>query len=127
MIFSGLEYDHSFFVRGVLLDKFEGNFIHISADRKVQVALHGLRKKLTKEEIDQLYHDAPVEFEGFTTDRYWAITSFFEMPFFYVFGALIDWWDTHPLNGSIKLSCMLSRNELLSFNHLFMNISLYSS
>jgi len=53
-VFEGIDYDHSFFVRGVLLDKVEGNFVHISADRKVQTAIHGRNKKLTKEEIDKV-------------------------------------------------------------------------
>jgi len=94
-LFEGSSFDPTFLLRGIILDKYNGNFLHLDSNKIVVSASHGTKKTLSQEEIQGIYGTEPLLYLAPTTPQFWCCTSYFEIPFLYVFGLLIDWYDSH--------------------------------
>lgn len=78
-------------IRGVIMDKFKGNFLIIDENRKVIVGIkrwinftlktlyHGNKKQ--SDESIQIDYPEPIDFFGVTNYRYWCFSSFFELAY----------------------------------------------
>jgi HAD superfamily 5'-nucleotidase-like hydrolase len=79
-------YDPEFVVRGLVVDKDQGNVLKMDYFRYVARAYHGLRR-LDSEERNRLYNERPPRYAG---DRFASVDTLFHLPEVYLYVLLID-------------------------------------
>lgn len=94
-----LEYDHSFFIRGLVVDKERGNIIKLDRHKYVKRALHGFTP-LSKEARAQMYDSLTTSGGGFGEPRFAVLDAMFALPDAFLFSSLVEYKDKHP--GQIK-------------------------
>lgn len=90
-----IQYDHSYFIRGLVVDKDRGNIIKLDRHKYVKRALHGF-KVLSKEERADIYDQITKSGGGFTEPRFAALDAMFALPDAYLFGSVVQYKDDHP-------------------------------
>uniref|UniRef100_A0A7S3Z779 5'-nucleotidase n=1 Tax=Lotharella globosa TaxID=91324 RepID=A0A7S3Z779_9EUKA len=81
----GYEYDPTYYVRGLHVDKNRGNILKLDRHKYVKVAYHGF-EKLSKEERMELYSNARHEF---TEPDFQCLDTLFSLPEAYLFSQMI--------------------------------------
>jgi 5'-nucleotidase len=81
-----LLYDHTFVIRGLVVDRAHGNLLKLDRFGQVGRAWHGLRP-LNHETWERLYRNEPVRLRG---DRYAWIDTLFSLPEAWAYAAIIE-------------------------------------
>jgi 5'-nucleotidase len=81
-----LPYDHTFVMRGLVVDRSHGNLLKLDRFGQVGRAWHGLRL-LPHETWQKLYRNEPVRLRG---DRYAWIDTLFSLPEAWAYAAIIE-------------------------------------
>jgi 5'-nucleotidase len=81
-----LPYDHTFVIRGLVVDRAHGNLLKLDRFGQVGRAWHGLRS-LDTEAWHRLYRNEPVRLRG---DRYAWIDTLFSLPEAWAYAAIIE-------------------------------------
>ena len=91
-----LPYDHTFVIRGLVVDRSHGNLLKLDRFGQVGRAWHGLRP-LGHEAWQRLYRNEPVRLRG---DRYAWIDTLFSLPEAWAYAAIIELLESrgHPLD-----------------------------
>lgn len=90
-----MEYDHSFFIRGLVVDKDNGNIIKLDRHKYVKRALHGF-KPLSKDERTSMYDTITTSGGGFSEPRFAVLDAMFALPDAFLFSSIVDYKDNHP-------------------------------
>lgn len=90
-----LEYDHSYFIRGLVVDKYHGNIIKLDRHKYVKRALHGCTP-LTKEKKAEMYDHITLSGGGFGEPRFAVLDAMFALPDAFLFSSVVDYKDKHP-------------------------------
>lgn len=83
---SGIVYDHSFVMRGLVVDKKHGNLLKMDRFNHVGRTFHG-RRELGREERKRLYRDEKIRL---STARYACIDTLFALPEASLYAEIID-------------------------------------
>eukprot|EP00171_Calliarthron_tuberculosum_P012174 IDg12174t1 len=94
-----VQYDHSFFIRGLVVDKIRGNIIKLDRHKYCKRALHGFRT-LGKAERAELYDAITTSGGGYAEPAYAVLDTIFSLPDAFLFASVVDHKDTNP--GSIE-------------------------
>lgn len=89
------EYDHSYFIRGLVVDKEYGNILKLDRHKYVKQALHGF-VELSKHDRADMYDRITRSGGGFGEPRFACLDAMFSLPDAYLFSALIAYKDKHP-------------------------------
>ena len=89
------DYDHSFFIRGLVVDKKMGNIIKLDRHKYVKKALHGFRE-LSKEDRAKLYDQITVSGGGFGEPRFAVLDAMFALPDAFLFSSIVRCKDETP-------------------------------
>lgn len=90
-----VQYDHSFFIRGLVVDKVRGNIIKLDRHKYCKRALHGFRP-LGKSERAEVYDTITASGGGFGEPAFAVLDTIFSLPDAFLFAAVVDHKDTHP-------------------------------
>lgn len=90
-----IEYDHSFFIRGLVVDKQHGNILKLDRHKYVKRVLHGFTP-LTKEKRAQMYDHITTSGGGFAEPRFAVLDAMFALPDAFLFSSVVDYKDKHP-------------------------------
>jgi len=93
-----VEYDHTYFIRGLVVDKARGNIIKLDRHKYCKRALHGF-KMLSKEERSTLYDAATLKGAQYTEPEYAVLDTIFSLPDAFLLCSVISHKDNNP--GSI--------------------------
>jgi HAD superfamily 5'-nucleotidase-like hydrolase len=93
-----LKYDHSFFIRGLVVDKERGNILKLDRHKYVKVALHGFQN-MSKQDKSATYDQMTTVGGGFLEPNYALMDTLFSLPDAFLFSALVEHKDKYP--GSI--------------------------
>ena len=91
-----LPYDHTFVIRGLVVDRAHGNLLKLDRFGQVGRAWHGLRP-LNHEAWQRLYRNEPVRLRG---NRYAWIDTLFSLPEAWAYAGIIELLESrgHPLD-----------------------------
>jgi HAD superfamily 5'-nucleotidase-like hydrolase len=89
-----LEYDHSYFIRGLVVDKVRGNMLKLDRHKYVKSALHGFRAMSKQERT--IYDQITVSGGGFLEPQYALLDTIFSLPDAFLFSALVQYKDDNP-------------------------------
>jgi 5'-nucleotidase len=91
-----LPYDHTFVIRGLVVDRTHGNLLKLDRFGQVGRAWHGLRL-LGHDAWQRLYRNEPVRMRG---DRYAWIDTLFSLPEAWAYAAIIELLESqgHPMH-----------------------------
>lgn len=89
------EYDHSFFIRGLVVDKARGNILKLDRHKYVKRALHGFRP-LTKHERASVYDAITTSGGGFSEPHFAVLDTIFSLPDAFLFSTLVEYKDMNP-------------------------------
>lgn len=92
-------YDHSYFIRGLVVDKTRGNILKLDRHKYVKRALHGF-KPLSKQERSVIYDQMTVSGGGFLEPHYALLDTIFSVPDAFLFSTIVEHKDNFP--GSIE-------------------------
>jgi len=81
------EYDPTYYVRGLHVDKNRGNILKLDRHKYVKVAYHGFTK-LTKEERADLYFNSP-HINEFTEPEFQCLDTLFSLPEAYLYSQMV--------------------------------------
>jgi 5'-nucleotidase len=81
-----LLYDHTFVIRGLVVDRAHGNLLKLDRFGQVGRAWHGLRS-LSHDAWQRLYRNEPIRLRG---DRYAWIDTLFSLPEAWAYAAIIE-------------------------------------
>lgn len=90
-----LKYDHSEFIRGLVIDKERGNVLKLDRHKYVKLAMHG-RNELSKEERTDMYDSITQSGGGFGEPRFAALDAMFALPDAFLFSHIVAYKDEHP-------------------------------
>lgn len=90
-----IKYDHSFFIRGLVVDKERGNIIKLDRHKYVKRALHGF-KPLSKEDRTEIYDTITTSGGGFGEPRFAVLDAMFALPDAFLFSSVVKYKDEHP-------------------------------
>lgn len=90
-----VHYDHSYFIRGLAVDKKMGNIIKLDRHKYVKKALHGF-KEVAKEERAELYDQITVSGGGFGEPRFAVLDAMFSLPDAFLFSIVVRCKDENP-------------------------------
>eukprot|EP00189_Rhodosorus_marinus_P012064 CAMPEP_0184745160 /NCGR_PEP_ID=MMETSP0315-20130426/7837_1 /TAXON_ID=101924 /ORGANISM="Rhodosorus marinus, Strain UTEX LB 2760" /LENGTH=489 /DNA_ID=CAMNT_0027217181 /DNA_START=18 /DNA_END=1484 /DNA_ORIENTATION=- len=90
-----IPYDHTKFVRGLVIDKPRGNIIKMDRHKYVKIAYHGSRK-LTEVERKAVYDPNNTTWDSFTGSGYAVVDTLFSLPDAFLFSAIVDFKDNNP-------------------------------
>lgn len=94
-----IEYDHCYFIRGLVVDKERGNIIKLDRHKYVKSALHGF-KPLSKEHRADIYDKITHSGGGFSEPRFAMLDAMFALPDAFLFSSLVKYKDENPLEIS---------------------------
>ncbi|KNC50395.1 uncharacterized protein AMSG_06886 [Thecamonas trahens ATCC 50062] len=84
------DFDFSFAKKGLIIDKELGNVVKLDCQGRVLQGAHGSRW-LSASELAAAYGADPLPgFEGRSSERYWPLNTFFDIPVAPVFAAMVD-------------------------------------
>lgn len=89
------EYDHSFFIRGLVVDKENGNIIKLDRHKYVKRALHGFTP-LSKEDRAAMYDAITTSGGGFGEPRFAVLDAMFAIPDAFLFSSIVQYKDRNP-------------------------------
>ncbi|CAN8074059.1 unnamed protein product [Agarophyton chilense] len=89
------KYDHSYFIRGLVVDKEFGNILKLDRHKYVKLALHGFRQ-LSKKERTEMYDKITKSGGGFSEPRFAVLDAMFALPDAFLFSAVVQGKDDHP-------------------------------
>lgn len=90
-----LKYDHSFFIRGLVVDKVKGNIIKVDRHKYVKRAMHGTTV-MSKEARAEMYDQITKSGGGFVEPRFAVLDAMFALPDAFLFSSVVDYKDKHP-------------------------------
>mmetsp|Transcript_11366 Transcript_11366/g.47349 ORF Transcript_11366/g.47349 Transcript_11366/m.47349 type:complete len:165 (-) Transcript_11366:1599-2093(-) len=90
-----IPYDHTKFVRGLVIDKPRGNIIKMDRHKYVKIAYHGSRK-LTEVERKTIYDPNNTTWDSFTGSGYAVVDTLFSLPDAFLFSTIVDFKDSNP-------------------------------
>lgn len=93
-----VQYDHSFFIRGLVIDKLRGNIIKLDRHKYCKRALHGFHM-LGKAERTEVYDAITTSGGGFGEPNFAVLDTIFSLPDAFLFAAVVDHKNRHP--GSV--------------------------
>jgi HAD superfamily 5'-nucleotidase-like hydrolase len=96
-----VKYDHSFFIRGLVVDKTRGNILKLDRHRYVKVALHGFNV-MSKQDKSVIYDKMTIAGGSFQEPDYALMDTLFSLPDAFLFSAIVEHKDNYP--GSIDQS-----------------------
>lgn len=120
---SGAVYELRHGGRGLVFDRVRGNLLKLCAGRLVHLAFHGSRR-LAEEEVARLY-PGPVSLDNAcqTSEEYWPLLSFFEMPAAQLMPMLVEHLDARfkPADDAARAALyrQLFEDLLCGFDHNF--------
>ena len=85
-----LEFNPNFLIRGLLVDKEQGNILRVDAHKYVKDAFHG-HKRLTKEERYKLYNA-----QGINAEEFLSIDTIFALSEVQIFAEIVHFMNKHP-------------------------------
>jgi len=88
-------YDHTRFVRGLVIDKPRGNIIKMDRHKYVKIAYHGSRQ-LTEKERKAVYDPTVTSWDSFTEPNYAVVDTLFSLPDCFLFSTIVDFKDSNP-------------------------------
>lgn len=91
-----LKFNPNFVIRGLLVDRDQGNLLKVDGHKYVKVAYHGHRR-LEKKERHALYNA-----KGYKADEFLSIDTFFALSEVQLFTEIVDYMRLNP--GAIKKS-----------------------
>lgn len=83
-----IEPDPDFAIRGLVIDKQQGNILKLDSHRHVGMAYHGFRA-LTQEELDDYKREAI----RFASERFALIDTLYALPEAFLYAALVDYFE----------------------------------
>lgn len=86
-----LEYDHTFGMRGIVVDRAHGNVFKMDRFGHVGRVYHG-RRQLDREERHRLYRTHRIKL---SLPRYAWIDTLFALPEAVMYATLVEYWDAH--------------------------------
>ncbi|CDF38166.1 cytosolic IMP-GMP specific 5'-nucleotidase [Chondrus crispus] len=96
-----IQYDHSYFIRGLVVDKEFGNIIKLDRHKYVKRAMHGF-STLSKEDRASMYDSLTTSGGGFGEPRFAVLDAMFALPDAYLFSSVVAYKDANP--GEINQS-----------------------
>lgn len=88
-----IEPSHEFAIRGLVVDKFEGNILKMDAHRHVGIGYHGLKPMRDRDR--HAYRNTTIRLSS--DHRFALIDTLFALPEAFLYAALVDWLETvHP-------------------------------
>lgn len=90
-----VDYDHSFFIRGLVVDKQYGNIIKLDRHKYVKHALHGF-SKLSKQARADMYDQITTSGGGFGEPRFAMLDAMFALPDAFLFSSVVEYKDKNP-------------------------------
>lgn len=90
-----LKYDHSKFIRGLVVDKHAGNIIKLDRHKYVKRAVHG-DTPLSKDERAAMYDVITHSGGGFNEPRFAVLDAMFALPDAFLFASVVAYKDAHP-------------------------------
>ena len=101
-ILESTHYNHSFFIRGLVIDKERGNILKLDRHRYVKNVLHGF-KELNKMEKMKVYEGSSAKVRGggnvFQEPDFANLDTIFSIPDAFLFATLVEYKDKHPNEG----------------------------
>lgn len=90
-----LKYDHSQFIRGLVVDKQSGNILKLDRHKYVKRAVHGVTP-LSKDARAQMYDHITHSGGGFGEPRFAVLDAMFALPDAFLFSHVVAYKDEHP-------------------------------
>lgn len=90
-----MEYDHSFFIRGLVVDKKRGNIIKLDRHKYVKRAMHGFRP-MGKVERSEVYDAITTSGGGFSEPNFAVLDTIFSLPDAFLFATLVQYKGDNP-------------------------------
>lgn len=90
-----LRYDHSFFIRGLVVDKEMGNILKLDRHKYVKRAMHGTTI-MDKEARAHMYDHITQSGGGFGEPRFAVLDAMFALPDAFLFSSLVAHKDANP-------------------------------
>ncbi|CAF4438565.1 unnamed protein product, partial [Adineta steineri] len=99
-----IPYAHDFGVKALVYDSLYGNLIQLDSNGLVHTALHGVKTRLTLEEIKRFYPNTLEDIEEDVSKRFLCIFTYFEHCISYLIANIVDLIDNENLfeNSSTK-------------------------
>lgn len=94
-----LKYDHSKYIRGLVIDKQHGNILKLDRHKYVKRAFHG-NSPLSKQQRREMYDNITQSGGGFQEPRFAVLDAMFALPDAFLFSSIMDYKDNFA--GSIK-------------------------
>eukprot|EP01080_Neovahlkampfia_damariscottae_P003084 gene3084-5254_t len=109
----GLKYDPSFAIRGLFVDKKEGNFLKIDSFGYVLKCIHG-RKVI--DDIEKLYEERFISISEIGK-RYYPIDTMFALPEICLYSDIIEYFSDLPYNSMTYWGIFEDVNEVINELH----------
>ncbi|CAF3992390.1 unnamed protein product [Rotaria sordida] len=117
--FLPISYNDHFSVKGLIYDSFYGNLIQLNSNGLVNIALHGVNRHLTSEQIKEIYPDALKDIEEDTSKRFLCMFTYFDHSISYSIGNIVDLIDQKILyRNSSKNEIDLENKYRFFLTHL---------
>lgn len=91
----GVKYDHSYFIRGLVVDKEQGNIIKLDRHKYVKRAMHGFTA-MSKEDRASMYDSISTSGGGYGEPRFAVLDAMFALPDAFLFSSVVAYKDAHP-------------------------------
>ncbi|CAF1086470.1 unnamed protein product [Adineta ricciae] len=114
-----IPYDDHFAVKALIYDSLYGNLIQLDSQGLVHTALHGVHKRLSSKEIQEIYPHALEEIEEDTTKRFLCIYTYFEHSTSYLIANLVDLVDHEKASDSENKYSFFLKDIADGFEYLF--------
>eukprot|EP00172_Hildenbrandia_rubra_P002019 Plantae.Rhodophyta-Hildenbrandia_rubra.ctg2667.p2 GENE.Plantae.Rhodophyta-Hildenbrandia_rubra.ctg2667~~Plantae.Rhodophyta-Hildenbrandia_rubra.ctg2667.p2 ORF type:complete len:625 (+),score=102.45 Plantae.Rhodophyta-Hildenbrandia_rubra.ctg2667:123-1997(+) len=90
-----VQYNHDFFIRGLVVDKHRGNVLKLDRHKYVKHALHGFRE-LNRGERSLIYDSMTQGGGGFQEPDFACLDTIFSIPDAFLFATLVHYKNEHP-------------------------------
>lgn len=90
-----IHYDHSYFIRGLVVDKQMGNIIKLDRHKYVKRAMHGFTH-LSKTQRAAMYDSITTSGGGYGEPRFAVLDAMFALPDAFLFSSVVAYKDAHP-------------------------------
>ena len=95
-----IPYNDYFGVKALFYDSFNGNLIQLDSNGLVHTALHGVNRRLSSEQINELYPNALESIEEDTSGRFYCMFTYFDHSLSYLIANIVDLIDSRSLYES---------------------------
>lgn len=100
------DYNFNMAIRGLVLDKLNGNLLKVSLYNKIKNASHG-SKTLSYKEIQEIYGQASIDLRE---DQFHALDTTFAISYALLFGKLVEYKDKHPDDHRVPDYALIARD-----------------